>query len=607
MKMKRWFLIVFAFLTTCIYAQDVTFNVLAPKVVEVGQQFRLIFSVNAQAEGFTPPNIQDFAILAGPSTSTSSNVSIMNGKVTQNYELKYSYILEATKEGQFTIPSAEIVVNKKKYVSNSFTIEVIKGSGNKTAPTTNQTNQQQNESVNTANVSSSDHYLKVIVSKTKVRREEHFIATVKLYSRLGITNFGEYKVPSFDGFITERIDIPPLSQLSQENVNGQIFYTGIIDKYILYPQKTGEIVINPFELNCYYQIQSRKRSGSIFDEFFGTYERAQAKALSLPVTIKVEAIPENKPESFAGAIGEFKMDASLDKSQIKTNEAVTLKIKIAGNGNLKYITSPKIEFPSDFDVYDPKISDNIKYSEIGATGNKTFEYLIIPRHPGNFNIPKFEFSYFDTRTNNYKVLSAGDYQIIVDKSLSDTSITVTNSFNKEDIKFLGKDIRFIKKGESNLKEKGLFLFGSGKFYLYYIIIILLFGVYVFIRKKNIQENANIQLVRNKKANTFARKRLQKASLFMKQNQKEEFYEELVRALWGYISDKLSIPAANLSKDNARSRLQSKNVNSESIEQIINIIDRCEYARYAPVSENTQMDVLFNDSVDIISKLQQQLK
>lgn len=606
--MKRWYFIILAFLTTCIYAQDVTFTALAPKVVEIGQQFRLIYSVNAQAERFVPPAIQDFSILAGPSTSSSSNVSIVNGKVTQYYELKYTYILEAVKEGEFTLPAAEITVDKKKYASNEIKIEVIKGNGQQpSGQSTNPVNQQPEETANNGTVSTSDHYLKVIISKSRVKREEHIIATVKLYTRLNITNFGEYKPPTFDGFITERIEVPPLNQLSQENINGKIYFTGIIDKYILYPQKTGEISIKPFELLCYYQTQSRRRSNSIFDEFFGTYERAQAKAHSLPVTIRVDALPEDKPLSFDGAIGELKMDVSIDKTRIKTNEAVTLKIKISGNGNLKYINSPKIEFPTDFDVYDPKISDNIKYSENGAIGNKTFEYLIIPRHPGEFTIPKFEFSYFDTRANVYKTLTGGEYKLSVDKSSGDTTVALTNAFTKEDIRFLGKDIRFIKKGTPNLKEKDQFLFGSGSFYLYYIISLMLFGIYIFIRKKNIRENANIQLVRNKKANTFARKRLQKAASFMKQNQKEEFYEELAKGLWGYISDKLSIPAANLSKDNARNQLINKKVDAESIDKILNIIDRCEYARYAPVTENTQMDVLYNDSVEIISKLQQQLK
>jgi hypothetical protein len=607
-KMKRWYFLVLALFTTCIYAQDVTFTANAPGVVEVGQQFRLTFSANAQTERFLPPNLENFAILAGPSTSTSSNVSIINGKMTQNYEQRFTYILEATKEGEFTIPAAEVIVDKKKYTSNTLSIEVIKGSGQSAQARQNPANVQQPQNdENTEPVSGSDLFLKVIVSKTKTYREEHLVATVKLYSKLNLTNLGEYKPPAFDGFIAEKIEVPPLSRLNQENVNGQIYLTGVIDKYILYPQTAGEIEIKPFELVCYYQAASRRSPGNMFDEFFGTYERAQSKAYSTPVKIKVEALPQNKPASFAGAIGNLKMDASLDKANTKTNEAITLRIKISGNGNLKYINAPKIEFPSDFEVYDPKISDNIKYSDNGANGSKSFEYLLIPRHAGEFTISGFEFTYFDTNTGTYKTQKAGPYTIFVEKGTDDTTMALTNVFTKEDIKFLGKDIRFIKKGKANLKPKDKFIFGSGRFYFSFLVIIGLFILAFVLRRKRIIENSNTQLVRTRKADKYARKRLQKASDYLKQNKKEVFYEELVKGLWGYISDKFSIPVAGLSKDSARQQMTAKGIESAIIDQILGIIDRCEYARYAPASESTQMDTLYNDSVEIISKLQQQFK
>ncbi|OFX89185.1 MAG: hypothetical protein A2W99_01675 [Bacteroidetes bacterium GWF2_33_16] len=605
--MKRWYFIVLVFLTTCIYAQDVTFTATAPGVVEVGQQFRLTYSVNSQAERFLPPNLDGFVILAGPSTSTSSNVSIINGKMTQNYELRYTYILEAAKEGEFTISSAEVTVDKKKYTSNTLKIEVIKGSGQQSQTRQNPAATQPQNTENSEPIATSDLFLKIIVNKTKTFREEHLIATIKLYSKLNITNLGEYRPPAFDGFIAEKIEVPPLTRLNQENVNGQIYLTGVIDKYILYPQTTGEIEIKPFELVCYYQAATRRRSGSMFDEFFGTYERAQTKAFSSPVKIKVQTLPENKPASFAGAIGNLKMDASLDKTNTKTNEAITLRIKISGNGNLKYINAPKIEFPSDFDVYDPKISDNIKYSDNGATGSKTFEYLLIPRHAGEFTIPEFEFSNFDTNNDQYKIQKAGPYNINVLKGADDTTMALANVFSKEDIKFLGKDIHFIKKDNSNLKLKDKFIFGSTWFYLSFLIALALFVLTFFLRRKMILENANTQLVRTRKADKYARKRLQKASEYLKHNKKEDFYEELAKALWGYISDKFSIPISGLSKESANQQMILKGIEQTFIDQVLGIIDRCEYARYAPASESTQMDTLFTESVDIISKLQQQYK
>ncbi|MDX9695258.1 MAG: BatD family protein [Bacteroidales bacterium] len=605
--MKRWYFIVLAFLTTCIYAQDVTFTASAPGVVEVNQQFRLTYSVNSQAERFLPPSIENFNILAGPSTSTSSNVSIINGKVTQNYELKYTYILEATKEGEFTIPAAEVTVDKKEYTSNAVKIEVIKGSSqNKPTTQSNAYSQPNQNTQSTGNVSDSDNFVKVILSKTKVKREEQIVATIKLYTRLNITNFADFKAPSLDGIISEKINIAQYSLL-KENVNGKIYNTVVYDKYILYPQNTGDITIKPFEVTYFYTPQSTGGQRSIFDDFFGTNVRAQAKAYSQPVKIKVETLPNNKPASFAGAIGNLKMESTIDKKSVKTNEAITLKIKISGNGNLKYVNAPKIEFPVDFEVYDPKISDNIKYSDNGANGSKTFEYLLIPRHAGEYTIPQFEFTNFDTNTGTYKIQKSGPYSLQVEKGEGDSTMAMTNVFTKEDIKFLGKDIRFIKKESPELTPKNKFLFGSIGYFLTYILILLLFSLAFILRRKKIIENSNTLLARTRKADKFARKRLQKASEYLKQNKKEVFYEELVKALWGYISDKFSIPLAGLSKDAARQQMELKGIESEIINNILSIIDRCEYARYAPASESTQMDKLYDESIEIISKLQQQFK
>ncbi len=344
----------------------------------------------------------------------------------------------------------------------------------------------------------------------------------------------------------------------------------------------------------------------MFDDFFGSVDSEGRKVISNSVTINVDELPSNKPYNFSGAVGKLNMTASVDNSTVKTNDAINLKVKISGNGNLKYINPIKIDFPSDFDVYDPKVGDNIKYTEGGAVGNKSFEYLMIPRHAGDFTIPAFNFSYFDTGTNQYKSQKAGPFNIKVTKSAGDTTITVSSSFSKEDLKFLGQDIRFIKT-DSKLKKSNQFVFGSRLFYAIYIAGVMMFAIIFLFRRKKLKENANVMLVKNKKANKFARERLKKASTYMKQNKNEAFYEELVKAMWGYLSNKLGIPVASLSKDNARSEMLSKNVDEEYINQIMNIIDRCEYARYAPVTEETKMDTLYNDAIKVISKLQQKLK
>lgn len=606
--MKNWYFIVFLIVAKFGYSQDITFTASAPEVVELGQQFRLTYSINAQADKFSAPAIDAFSVLAGPSTSQSSNVSIINGKVTQAFELRYTYVVQANKEGAFTIPPAEVTVDKKIYKSNTVKIEVVKGAPKQDQSVVNSAGMNQAQRTpDQSEISNSDLYIKIFVSKSKVHREEHLIATIKLYSKLNITRLENAKLPAFQGFITEELEVPPLTSLNRERINDQVYLTGVLKKYILYPQKTGEITIDPFEMDVYYQKPNNRRSRSMFDDFFGSVDSEGRKVISNSVSVNVSDLPENKPFNFSGAVGKIKMSASIDNSYVKTNDAVNLKIKISGSGNLKYINPLKIEFPSDFDVYDPKISDNIKYSEDGAIGNKTFEYLMIPRHAGEFTIPAFTFSYFDTETDQYKTDKAGPFNIHVDKSEGDTTLTVSSAFTKEDLKFLGQDIRFIKQKDINLKKSRQFIFGSSEFYLIYIASLMLFFIVFLFRKKKMKENENLMLVKNKKANKFARKRLKQSLLFMRQNQKELFYEELVKAVWGYLSDKLGIPVSNLSKDNARAEMQAKKVEPEYIDQILNIIDRCEYARYAPATEETQMETLYGDAIKVISKLQQKLR
>lgn len=606
--MKRWFVIILLLMVKCSVAQDVSITASAPGVVEMGQRFRLIYTVNAQADQFLPPDINDFTILAGPSTSTSSNVSIINGKVTQSFELKYTYIIEAIKEGTFEIQPASVVVDGKKYVSKPIEIEVVKGSsaqGQRNTQTS--TNTQQQPDPNISQISKSDLYISIIVNKQNVFREEHLVATIKLYSRLNITRLENAKLPTFEGFLTQELETPPLTSLNRERIDNQVYLTGVLKKYILFPQKTGKLTIEPFELDVYYQKPSERRSRSIFDDFFGSYENAKQKVISNAVNINVKSLPEDKPYNFTGAVGDFKFAADINKPQVKSNEAITLRVKISGNGNLKYINPIEIDFPADIDVYDPKIIENIKHSANGAYGNKTFEYLMIPRRAGEYTIPKFAFAYFDTRTNQYKQSSAGPFTIQVGESSSDTLLGVGTAFNKESLKYLGKDIRFINTKDTHLHKKDKFIFGSRWFYFSFLGALVVFFMILFLRRKRIKENADIKHVRNKKANKYARKRLKNAAQLMKQNQREAFYEELVKALWGYISDKLGIPVANLSKDSARDELQVKNIDNQYIDNLLSIIDRCEYARYAPVTEETKMDTLYSDSIQVISKLQQKLK
>ncbi|MCG8409779.1 MAG: BatD family protein [Bacteroidales bacterium] len=606
--MKRWYFIILLLIVKSVSAQNVVFKASAPEVVEVGQQFRLLYTVNARAYDFSAQAVNGINVLAGPSTSQSSNISIINGKVSQNVEYTFTYVVQATKKGNYKIPPAEVKVDGKVYKSNAIQVEAIKGNVSKQGHSVNNGAriQQSQDNINQT-TSKKDAFLRIIVDKKNVHREEGVVITIKLYKRLPIIDFSDIKWPMFDGFVKENVYSPNVINWVRENVNGRIYETGVLSKYILFPQKTGSITIDPAELEFIYQKQSRGRGRSLFDDFFGSIERAKARIKSNSVKINVKPLPANKPSDYSGAVGKFKLTTSIDNKSVKTNDAINLKVRISGNGNLKYINPLNIDFPSDFDVYDPKIADNIKYSEKGSIGSKSFEYLIIPRHAGNFTIPAFNFTYFDTSVDKYKTEKGGPFTIKVSKSDGDTTVTVSSAFTKEDVKFFGKDIRFIHNKKIKLQPINSFVFGSVSFYFAYIVLLLLFVAVFVIRRKKIKTNANIVLAKNKKANKFARKRLNKASGFMKQDQHEAFYEELVKAMWGYISDKLGISLADLSKDNARNEMLAKNVDQEYIDQILSIIDRCEYARYAPVTEETRMDNLYNDAIKVISKLQQKLK
>ena len=600
------------FIVTNTFADKVEFTASSPKVVAVGEQFRLTFSFNAKGTAFKAPDLRDFNILSGPNTSSSSSIQIINGNMTRSVSYTYTYILSVAKQGKFTISSAQIKYKGKVYESNSISIEVVKGSAK--AQNANRgynqgrSNQIQKSNIPASEISNKDLFVRVNVNKKSLYQGEHLIATIKVYTHLNLAGFEDMKLPSFDGFWTQDIATSSQISLERENINGQIYNVGVIKKEILFPQRSGVIKIDPFELEC--AIRQRVRSSqSVFDDFFGSsYQTIKKKVKSKSVKITVKPLPKlNQPDDFAGAVGDFKMQTSIDKKNAVTNDAVTLKIVISGNGNLKLIDPLKINFPPDFDVYDPKITNNIKNSNVGSTGRKTFEYLIIPRHAGEFKIPPFSFSFFNTKTKRYKTLVSREYNINVKKGNEEQTTNVVTGYSKEDVKYIGSDIRFIKTDNFKLHKKGEYIFGSMFFALTYFIAILIFVVIMLIRRKHIKQNQNISLLKNKKANKISKKRLKVANSYLKQNKKENFFDEVLKALWGYLSDKLNIPVSELSKDNVIAILQQRGVDNDLIDKFIDLLNTCEYARFAPTTIETQMDKIYADASNIISKLEQKIK
>lgn len=599
----------FIYILFCLYiilplknlkADDIEFNVSAPTVVAVGEQFRLKFTLSAEGTDFKAPLLNNFSILAGPSVSSSSNIQIINGKVTSSYDYTYTYILVAKKEGRFIIPEARIKVENKVYKTKKTTIEVVKGE----LPQNNSRNNRKKNKVQSLKVGDEDLFVKVNLNKTNVNRGEHIVAAIKVYTLKNLVGFEDIKYPSFSGFWTK--DIPSSEQISlkRENINGKIYNVGTLKKIVLYPQSSGEITIEPFELECVIRVRTGKTS------FWGpSFKEIKKKVKSRSRVVKVKELPENPPLSFNGAVGEFKMKGSLNKNKVKANDAINLKIKISGNGNLNLIDNLDVKFPSDFEVFDPKITNEQKARSNGVSGSKTFDYLIIPRYPGDFKIQSVKFSYFSTKEKKYKTLKTKDFEIKVEREDGDTTSIVYNptTSNQEEIKFIGEDIRFIKTGDFNMKKKGELFYGSLNFYLSYIIPFILFFIFFIIRRKQIKENSNILLVKYRKANKRFKKRIKKASTYMESKEENKFYDEISKAMWGYLGDKLSISVAELSRDNAIETLQKNKLDNKIIDEFIKTLDNCQKLIFSPSKDDSKMEKMYKDAIEIINKLEGNLK
>ena len=585
-------------------AQDVSFTASAPGVVEVGEQFRLSFSLNKQGEELQLPTLKGFELLAGPSMSTSMSTTIINGKVTTNSEFIYTYVLQATEEGEYTIEPATITVDGKQLKSNSLTIKVVKGSGNV------QQNQQsggRSETQAATSIKNDDIFLRLEVSRGSLYVGESLVATLKIYTRVGVSQFGRSKFPPFDGFLAEEVKTPQNIEFRREEYNGQVYDVGVLQQTILFPQHAGTLTIAPFELECIVR-QRLSRSRSFFDDFFDSnYRNVRVMTKSKPVNITVKNLPEQgKPLGFSGAVGNLTMSTSISADTLNTNDALTYKVIFKGTGNLKLIEAPKLNLPPDFEVYDPKATKDIQTTTKGTGGTVTFEYLIIPRFGGDYTIPAVETSFFNPSTGTYKQLKGQEYKIHVKKGKNDgntTGTTAIQSFKKENVKMLGEDIRYLKTGDLDLKEAGVHFFGTLSYWLWMLIPLFLFIAGIVFNRQRIKANADIARVKNRAAAKMARKRLKLAAAAMRSHNAEQFYEEVLKALWGYMSYKLNIDRAELNRDNISGILQQKNVADDLLKDFIGVLDTCEYARYAPGSNSdAEMDKVYAQSMEVIMKL-----
>ena len=589
-------------------ADKVRFVAEAADVVVSGDQVRLVFTVNSQdIKDFRAPSIKGFDVLMGPSRSQQSSIQIINGKRTSNSSTAFTYILLAGSPGTYTIPAASVEVNGEKVFSNAISIKVLpqdQNSGNSGNNGGGSASSSRSQAAG-SRISANDLFITATASKTTVHEQEAILLTYKVYTVVNLRQlYG--KMPDLKGFHTQEVELPQQKTFTLEHYKGRNYNTTVWSQYVLFPQQTGKLEIPSITFDGV--VAQQTVSDDPFDAFFngGGYVEVKKKITTPRVVINVQPLPA-KPAGFSGAVGEFKLASSINATDVKTNDAVTIKLTLSGTGNMKLIGTPEVKFPQDFEIYDPKVTDDYKLTNSGLTGTKTFEYLAIPRHAGNFTIPAVEFTYFDLKSNSYKTLKTEAYNLKVAKGQGNADQVISDFTNKESVKMLGKDIRFIKLGDSSLRPKGDFFFGTVGYYLCYLIPLLLFVVFAVIYRQKALENANVAKVKTKKANKVATRRMKLAGKLLAENKKNEFYDEVLKALWGYISDKLSIPASQLSKDNIEAELTNYGVQEALIAEFIGVLNECEYARYAPGNENEAMDKVYSASVEVISKMENSIK
>jgi hypothetical protein len=609
-EMKKILSTIFLFLITGISAlANIQFTAKAPNSVAKDSPFNVTFTISGgEFQDFQKPDFQNFSVTS-QMTFNNSGISSYNGQIVRREEISYIYTLLPEKEGTFTISPARITVDGKTVMSNALTIKVGPAgqiSQSSQSARSGNAGQRSNQGAASPSVSDEDIFIKTELSKHKIYEQEPTVVTIKLFTRVDATLSSSPLFPDYKGFVTQEITVPDDKKRGTQVINGKKYEYIILRQLVLFPSKIGKLDIESGSIDVNVIVRNKVMT------FWGPQNRDsyERKVLRIPAAkIEVTPLPASKPVNFSGGVGTFTLESSINNDTIKANEAVTIKLKINGNGNLSYLKVPEINFPADFETYEPKVDNKIKANANGTSGSKEIEYLAIPRFPGEFKIPPVEFSYFDIKSKQYKTLKTPEYSIFVEKGNGNSLQTpaITNYTNKEELKFLGEDIRFIDTKNTTIKSKDSFIFGTTGFWMAYLIPFFLFIILFILYRKKAKENANIALSKNKRANKQTRKRLKLAAEFLNAGNKNAFYEEILKALWGYTSDKLNIPLARLTKDNIESELSVHQVSQEVITEFMHLLNKYEFARFAPGENLDTMDNSYEEVVVLINRLEEEIK
>lgn len=603
-KEVKWLICCFSFFIISmgsLYAQTPFLAATANKsTIGLNEQLQITYTFNGSGRSFQGPDLRDFNILSGP--NQSSNMQYINGQFSQS--ISFTYYLQARNIGNYKIGPASIEAEGKRIASNVVQITVVKGAAA----------QQQKGNSDESILSNKNIFAKGFLSKSNVMKGESVLLTFKLYSNVTLVDFAIPKMPSYDGFWNQDIQLPQALERNTELIDGQRYTVWEIKKLVLFPQQTGVLTIQPMEIECIARVKvNSQRSNdpfSIFnDPFFGMGGVKDLKYAfkSDPIKIKVSDLPGNAPPGFSGAVGQLNFEAKLDKNQTKANEAISLKIKISGNGNLKLADLPNIEFPQDLESYDPKVSENFKASESGVNGSKSIEYLIIPRHEGEYEIPAFTFSYYDLGKKQYISKSAGPYVIQVGKGSGTSASVSSGPTEKSDFRLIGNDIRYIKIQAPDFNKNLNSFYGSPLFITLSLCPFLLFGGMFFWQHQQHKLAGNTALLKRKNATSVAKKRLASARKLLDNKQDSLVLEEIHKALMGYIGDKFALPLSEMTRERASELLSEQHIHADLIAQYLKNIDNCEMARYGGLAGGISASNVYASAEKVISEIEGGLK
>lgn len=592
------------------------FEASSPLVVAVGEAFRVEFALNAKPDedSFRAPSFDGFDVLAGPAVSTGSSIQIVNGSMSKSVNCTYTFVLLPKEAGNYTIGVAEVAVDGEVVRTNSLPIQVVEeGSAPAVQGSTGERRQQREQNQTTAQnrIAEDDVLLRAVVSKSSLYKNEPLHVTYKLYTRVPFVDYSFEAAPTFNGFWAQDLMSKKTNaQSSRETYNGKVYETYVLGDWLLYPQQVGQLRIDPMGMTIVAQVVVQSRN---YDPFFGSGHEVYnvpRKVQSQPMTVTVNPLPAGAPASFTGAVGQFTMECTPPAEHLAANSAATYTVRLSGTGNLTFVQAPTLQLPSSFEQYNVKTTEAINTSASGISGYRQFEYPFIARAEGEFEIPAVEFSYFDPARRQYHTLTSKGLLMEVTPDAKGTSseavVLPGRGLSKEEVKLLGEDIRFIKLGDSRLGKEREPLIFSRLYWALLGVIIVLFGITYLALRRKIRESQNLVLVRGKRANKVALQRFRVARQAMEEQNRHAFYEEMLHALWGYMSDKFNIPVSNLTKESVREELLKRGITQEECQRFSQIITRCDEAQYSPMA-TAQMQEVYEEGVALLSLVEQRVK